>query len=243
MQDITTIPIGPPGTGKPSWNLPNSYQIAGVTIDNPCGSWLLIVEDNTYIPPYTFRFAHTFAPTLNRISIMYANGPAGQISTQEGDVPTAQIYDRPVAESAGLQDSTGAAFVNRSDQPEVQTGLIALHAPDPTANSTFTTFLAGSTTKRLRVYGVIFQTINPVTPAAVRPNELIRCSVNESNPPFDQMAVADTNLTPNKFYDHVPTFINAQDLLPGREMICLTDGDPTTVPDLEVLFEIVYSIL
>lgn len=111
MFDTALIPIGAPGTGKRSWNLPGSYQIAGLTIDNPSGSWLYIPADNTYIPPYTLGFAHSFAPTLSSIDILFANGPAGQVSTRLGDPPMAYIYDTPVAESAGQVSSAGASFV------------------------------------------------------------------------------------------------------------------------------------
>ncbi len=105
------IPVGAPGTGIRSWNLPGSFQIAGITIDNPCGSWLFIPQDHTFIPPYTLGFAHSFAPTLSRIDILFANGPAGQISTQLGDVPTVYIFDTPVAESAGVASSGGQGFI------------------------------------------------------------------------------------------------------------------------------------
>lgn len=111
MFDTALIPIGAPGTGKRSWNLPGSFQVAGLTIDNPSGSWLYIPADNTYIPPYTLGFAHSFAPTLSSIDILFANGPAGQVSTQLGDPPMAYIYDTPVAESAGQVSSAGASFV------------------------------------------------------------------------------------------------------------------------------------
>jgi hypothetical protein len=111
MFDKAQITIGAVGTGRRSWNLPGSYQIAGLTIDNPSGSWLFIPADRTFIPPYVLGFAHSFAPTLASIDILFANGPAGEVSTQKGDPPVAIIYDKPVAESAGVVSSTGASFI------------------------------------------------------------------------------------------------------------------------------------
>lgn len=111
MQDSVVIPIGAIGTGKKSWQLAGGFQIAGVTIDNPSGSWLWIPDDNTFIPPYRLGFAHTFAPTQRQISILFSNGPSGQVSTIAGDDPSASIYDRPVAESAGTQAGGGDPFI------------------------------------------------------------------------------------------------------------------------------------
>jgi hypothetical protein len=113
MFDTALLPIGTVGTGRQSWNLPGGYQIAGITIDNPSGSWLYIPQDHTFIAPYTLGFAHSFAPTLSRIDIRFANGPAGQVSTQQGDPPTAYIYDTPVGESAGQVSTAGAAFITQ----------------------------------------------------------------------------------------------------------------------------------
>jgi hypothetical protein len=104
MHDVAYLTVG---RDKLSWVLPGNYQIAGITVDNPSGSWLLIPQDNTYIPPYTSDFAHSFRPTLARVDVKFVTGPASQPSTLQGDRPFCQIWDTPVGESNGVTSSTG----------------------------------------------------------------------------------------------------------------------------------------
>lgn len=125
MYDTTIIPVGAVGTGKKSWNIPNSNQIAGLLLDNPSGSWLFIPQDRTYIPPYTMGFQHSFSPTFARVDILFSNGPSGQVSTQQGDPVRATIYDVKIGDSPGTP-SQGGAFIEQftpvltiSDQPVV----------------------------------------------------------------------------------------------------------------------------
>lgn len=147
MYDVAVITIGAVGTGKRSWVLPSDFQVAGVTIDNPSGSWLWIPQDNTFIAPYTLGFAHSFHPTLSRVDILFANGPAGQISTQQGDKPTATIYDKPVADSAGQTSSEGSSFVEQFTPVLVSTAQVIV----PYSTGVSTVILAAIANKRYRV--------------------------------------------------------------------------------------------
>ncbi len=101
MNDRIVLPIGAVGTGKQSWNLPGGFQIAAITIDNPSGSWLFIKEDDTYVPPYTLGFGHNFHPTLTQVTVLFSDGPSGQVTTRQGDSVTLQIWSTQVGESLG----------------------------------------------------------------------------------------------------------------------------------------------
>jgi hypothetical protein len=164
VHDSTTIPIGAIGTGKKSWTLSGDYQIAGVTVDNPSGSWLWIPADNTFVPPYTLGFAHSFAPTLSRIDILFANGPSGQLSTIEGDAPTAQIYDLPVAESAGVQSSTGASFVDTTARLLVQQTL-AINVKFSGGTNIMT--IVPGTGKRVRIFTIVANSFTSDSPVLI----------------------------------------------------------------------------
>jgi hypothetical protein len=112
MDDRRTIAIGAAGTGARAWVLPGGYQIAGIKIDNKSGSWLLL-PDGTFVPPYTISFGHSFQPELASIDVLFSDGPAGQVSTQQGDAPFVHIYSEPVGESSGIPSGGGTAFIQQ----------------------------------------------------------------------------------------------------------------------------------
>lgn len=150
MHDIAYIAVG---TSKQSWQLPGGYQIAGVVIHNPSGSWLHIPQDNSFVPPYTLGWAHSFSPKQARIDILFADGPAGQKSTTDGDNPQAQIYDLTVAESAGVSSSGGQAFIEQSVEP-----LFVLLQAQTCPESVGKTIIpvVGIPNTRVRIYEISF---------------------------------------------------------------------------------------
>lgn len=101
MNDRVTLAIGAVGAGKKSWNLPGGYRVASCQIDNPSGSWLKILQDDTYVPPYTIGYVHNFPTSVQSVDIVFSNGPAGQISTQQGDSLTLEIDSEHQSESLG----------------------------------------------------------------------------------------------------------------------------------------------
>lgn len=101
MYDRVVLPLGAIGTGKFSWNLKGSYQIASIQVDNPSGSWLLIKEDDTLIAPWTLGVIHNFRPTLAEVTITFVAGPAQKISIQQGDNPTLVINSLAETEFVG----------------------------------------------------------------------------------------------------------------------------------------------
>lgn len=91
------------GTNAPALSLPGSEQIRGALIDNPSGAWLLLRTTNEYIPPYTLGFARSFEYGHASIAIEFpSTGPAGQISTQQGDNPSVKLFSIPIPNSAGI---------------------------------------------------------------------------------------------------------------------------------------------
>lgn len=144
MQDTRTLIIG---TDMMGWNLHGSYQIAGVTIDNKCGSWLWIPQDNTFIPPFTLGFAHNFSPTISHIDIRFMQGPSGQVSTTLGDQPVATIYDRSLSESVGSSQQS-SVFI--PTQQSSAFGFIADYLVTVTAGGGGT-LVPGIAGRRIRV--------------------------------------------------------------------------------------------
>lgn len=87
------------------------WQIAGITVDNPSGSWLLIPNIGN-IPPYTMGWATSPVPTVMVIDVLFSESPSGSPSTLTGQPITVTISDDPVGESNGLP--SGA---QQSDSP------------------------------------------------------------------------------------------------------------------------------
>jgi hypothetical protein len=112
MFDTRVLAIGAAGTGAKAWTLQSGWQIAGIRVDNKSGSWLLL-NDGTFVPPYTINFGHSFQPTIASIDVMFSNGPAGQVSTQQGDKPVVMIYSEPVGESPGVPSGQGTSFIEQ----------------------------------------------------------------------------------------------------------------------------------
>jgi hypothetical protein len=150
MFDTRQLTIGAAGTGQKSWNLPGGFQIAGIRIDNPSGSWL-VLPDGTFIPPYTLGFGHSFQPTISRLDVLFSVGPAGQVSTQQGDKPTVTIYSEPVGEAPGVPSGAGTAFIEQFTPYQVGTFLQNVAFSAPLVGGTICN---GAANKRIRVLGI-----------------------------------------------------------------------------------------
>lgn len=105
--------INAPGVSFVDIGLP-AGQARGIIIDNPSGSWLRLYPTFDYIPPYTLQWSRAFDGGVSSLRVMVENGPAGQLSSTEGDDVTVYLDSHPVSTSAGVTDQ----FVNRSKQPE-----------------------------------------------------------------------------------------------------------------------------
>ncbi len=98
--DLPSIGLGP-------------YQIGGIVIDNPSGSWLSLPEISDHVPPYTKGWAVTVYPTVARVSVLFRDGPAGQVSTLAGDPIHVELYDGPPPGGDSAGTTAGAGFVTQ----------------------------------------------------------------------------------------------------------------------------------
>lgn len=76
------------------------WQIAGVTIDNPSGSWLSVPNVGS-IPPYTMGWAASPTPTILTIDVLFVASPQGSPSENIGGPIQVTISDIPVAANPG----------------------------------------------------------------------------------------------------------------------------------------------
>ncbi len=159
MHELRYMPIGPAGSGLLSWTF-GTYQIAGIKIDNPSGSWILL-PDGTFVPPYTLGFGHSFQPRIALIDVLWANGPAGQVSTQQGDQAIVTIYSNPVGESPGIPSGQGTGFIEQFTPVITASALIYAKV----SGSGFTTLFASVVGKRYRILttSICYSVVNGLT--------------------------------------------------------------------------------
>lgn len=99
MQRAYTLQIGVDG---PNLTLPaGPKQIAGVTVDNPSGSWLRISPVEDYVPPYTMGWARTLSPASLSVNVRWTDSPSGTPSSQIGYPAIVTVYDTPIPYSDG----------------------------------------------------------------------------------------------------------------------------------------------
>lgn len=80
----------------------NGWQIAGITIDNPSGSWLNVSGVNQGVPPYTLGWSAPLSPTQWRASVRFVASPSGTPSSTTGKPVTVRLHDTPVPASLGF---------------------------------------------------------------------------------------------------------------------------------------------
>jgi hypothetical protein len=123
--------------------------IAGCIIDNPSGAWLtLTVGGRTFrIAPYTLRWVKRVdPPTLNVTSLTFdAAGPAGQLSTRQGDQVSLHILDLPpdASDTAFIDGFTPTLTATYSQAVPTSIGVSAV------------ALVAGVANKRIRVLNIV----------------------------------------------------------------------------------------
>jgi hypothetical protein len=90
-----------PGVGLASKSLPNGTPIKGITIDNPSGSWLYIVSERQFVPPYTIGWSMPCSYEQSSVTVNAGQSPAGQVSTTQGDPWTLILDSEPVNADTG----------------------------------------------------------------------------------------------------------------------------------------------
>lgn len=136
----------------------------GVEIDNRSGSWLWMPSIETYVPPFTIGWALSFPYGIVSLDIIAGlNGPAGQVSTSEGESVIVYLVDTQgvVASSSGSPDPThgagpiaptvGEAFIDQSVEPE-EVVIQATTAIESAATLIFP--VPGVAGRRVRLYEI-----------------------------------------------------------------------------------------
>lgn len=95
------------GTDLESATIP-AYQIAGIVIDNPSGSWLRVSGVEKYVPPYTNQWSYPCSPKLASVSVRFVDSPSGSQSVLVGLPPIVTLYNVGVPAYAGTPSGAGA---------------------------------------------------------------------------------------------------------------------------------------
>lgn len=75
------------------------FHVYGLAIDNPSGSWLY-VNQQWYIPPYTFAWTKPVNGSLN-VSVAFVAGPGGIVSANVGGPVDVYAYDYAKPDATG----------------------------------------------------------------------------------------------------------------------------------------------
>lgn len=126
----------------------------GVEIDNRSGSWLYIPSLETYVQPYTVGWSTSFPYGVAALDIIAGqNGPAGQISTTQGESVIVYLTDEK-----GIGGSLGTPHLAASPDPgapfitQFTPNLLAPRSHAVTLGSTdLATLVAGVPGKRIRI--------------------------------------------------------------------------------------------
>jgi hypothetical protein len=86
----------------------NARYIAGITIDNPSGSFLFVTGINQYVPPYVLGWSFPVDPQQPQISIKFVDSPSGSKSNLVGTPPSYTLSDTPVPAFPGFPSGSGA---------------------------------------------------------------------------------------------------------------------------------------
>lgn len=128
------------GVDLVSWN--PGFQIAGIEVNNPSGSWLLLSGINQYIPPYRAGWKFSLSPAQAAIDLSFVDSPSGSLSVLAGPDVVVTLYDEQIGTSEGVTTGAGS---------KVSTIPPLLHAIAPSigtgAASTLISMLANPTQK------------------------------------------------------------------------------------------------
>lgn len=101
---VLTVPIGRDLIAAPG----NGWQIAGIRIDNPSGSWLHVEGIDVFVPPYTSGWSYDLTPSQLAVTVRWTNSPSGSLSSQVGGAATVELFDTPVGVFEGNPTGAGA---------------------------------------------------------------------------------------------------------------------------------------
>lgn len=226
--------ISPIGTNRLDNMLLGGQQIRGARIDNPSGSWLYIPEITDYVPPYTFGWQRNITNGILKFSVIFRDGPAGQLSTLAGNAPELDIYD------VQIPDAEGVPFQSRQEQPEIRAVQASVDMTAASGNVT-TNLLGGSSTQRVRVFGCWIRNLSVDAPGN-RLTEIVDVFFQE-NPFVPAKMIALFELSPNKMADGGYIEQGAIDLALGNEIRINWVGAADAPERNNMGYHIVYAVI
>lgn len=158
------------GSSANSIALPGGNPINSIQIDNASGSWLYIVSEKTYCPPYTNGFVLVLSYSQASITILSQAGPSGQQSTSVGD-PWTVIIDTDDT----VTPSQGYPYVNKSGQPEWTSFAESFN--NATTRGSLTSIVP-SATQRVRVLSIQMLGAAPVSSSNANIRNLHEININ-----------------------------------------------------------------
>lgn len=96
----------------------NGWHIAGITIDNPSGSWLRVTGIEQFVPPYTIGWQRSILPQQASVSVLFVASPSGTPSTTLGEPITVRVSDVPLPEAPGY--NSGAEEIQTAGKGNIQ---------------------------------------------------------------------------------------------------------------------------
>lgn len=151
-----------PGGSLIDTGLP-SGEVRSVRINNPSGSWLQLFPTYDWIPPYTLGFARTFDNAVASVTIRASNGPAGQVSTSDGDAVRVVLDSVGAGNSAGSGSGSGGDSFIANFTPTIAASA-TLVVPVPAGVSSILYAAIPGARFRLRSLSVARDTTSIVTP-------------------------------------------------------------------------------
>lgn len=149
--------------GQDLRSLATSFQIAGIKIDNPSGSWLHVTGIEKYVPPYTLAWSYPVNPTQLNIDVLFTTSPTGSPSELVGGPIVVELWDEELGASSGIASGAEQAQKPFGAALQLATNLAGI------ANE------AGTTTTIL----------TPTAGSRIVPVTFVAALTSNGSPPFD----------------------------------------------------------
>lgn len=214
-------------------------EARSIVIDNPSGSWLLVLPLHDFVPPYILQWSRDFPYGVASATVRYVDGPATQPSSIEGDPFTAWLDSEPAGASNGIS-TPGSAFrpLSTTTQDVLDTDTY-LGLP--------ITLIPSEIGKRARIYSFSIGH-TPSVPAAPTPWDMPIAWRLQPNPfPLGAQAYAQGIIAPPRYYDHVSFDVNPRDVPLGFDvaltLVSLWDTGSGTAVGINFRYHLRYSIV
>jgi len=143
------------------------FDIASVRVHNPSGMWLLLPQNQQYIPPNTLGAYFSVKPTTKSLRIRYVDAPVGgQPSVVDGGPIQITVYANEVSDFSGLDYGLNALIQTLNANLIALTDALKINSPKQLSTSVpasasysnVTLLAAPGAGKRYRVWAVTTST-------------------------------------------------------------------------------------